>query len=73
MITSVEPKVDLTARYSIKETCSLLGIHRNTLRAYVSADYIRPLQRSRPAAMRMNVPRLRFLGSEILRFWRAFA
>lgn len=68
MLTSVEPSLDLRGRYSIKETCSFLGIHRHTLRAYVKAGYIHPL-------FNLGVngfPRQRFLGSEILRFWKAF-
>lgn len=72
MITSTEPKLDTNGRYSIAETCELLGIHRNTLSAYVKADYIRPMTRKRTTAMQSSAPRPRFLGSEILRFWRTF-
>ncbi len=71
MITSVEPVVDKAGRYSIKETSSLLGIHRHTLRAYVQAGLIHPV--CSRAALRMGMPRQRFLGAEIVRFWRSFA
>lgn len=63
MITSIEPSVNPTARYTINETCSILGIHRNTLRAYVNAGYIRTTAK---------VHGQRFKGTEILRFWKAF-
>ena len=34
MITSIEPVVSLIGRYTVKETCKLSGIHRNSLRKY---------------------------------------
>lgn len=71
MLTSVEPVVNQAGRYTIKETSELLGIDRHTLRAYVKAGWIHPIFKKRPKAM--NVPRQRFLGSEITRFWRSFA
>ena len=70
MVTSVEPVVNQAGRYTIKETSDLLGIDRSTLRVYVKAGLIRPIFKRNP--VRMNVPRQRFLGSEIIRFWRAF-
>lgn len=33
-MTSEEPQVSQTGRYSINETAELLGIHRNSLRTY---------------------------------------
>ena len=63
MVTSVQPDICPTARYTISETCSLLGIHRNTLRSYVNAGYIKTIQK---------VHGKRFKGSEILRFWNTF-
>lgn len=63
MITSEEPKVNPTARYTIGETCVILGIHRNTLRSYVRAGYIKNVQKLHGQ---------RFKGSEISRFWHAF-
>ena len=70
MVTSVEPVVNQAGRYTIKETSELLGIHRHTLRSYVKAGLIRPVFKKNVKAM--NVPRQRFLGSEIIRFWRSF-
>ena len=63
MVTSVQPNISPTARYTISETCELLGIHRNTLRSYVNAGYIKTIQK---------VNGKRFKGSEILRFWNTF-
>ena len=63
MITSEQPQVNPTARYTIKETCSILCIHRNTLRAYMKLGYIKPT---------LGATRLRFKGAEILRFWNVF-
>ena len=70
MIVSEEPEVKLTGKYSIKETSSVLGIHRHTLRAYVKAGYIRPTYSKK--TMFNCAPRQRFLGAEILRFWKTF-
>ncbi len=63
MITSVEPRVNPTERYTISQTCNLLGIHRNTLRSYVNAGYIKSIQK---------IHGQRFKGTEILRFWNSF-
>lgn len=63
MVTSTMPNVIPTSRYTIKETCAILGVHRNTLRAYVRAGYIR-------CSVKQNGKR--FTGTEILRFWNAF-
>lgn len=67
MITSIEPAVNPAGKYTIKETCTFLGIHRNTLRSYVKAGHIRPIPK------RQNVLQQRFKGLEILRFWNAYA
>lgn len=37
MITSEEPTVSSTGRYTVTQTCEILGIHRNTLREYTSS------------------------------------
>jgi len=66
MITSLEPKVVANAKYTINETCELLGIHRNTLRSYVKAGYIKPILTKR------SIGNQRFKGVEILRFWNLF-
>jgi predicted site-specific integrase-resolvase len=70
MITSIEPQLNANGRYTVKETSALLGIDRHTLSRYVKAGYIRPIFKRKP--IQMNKPRIRFLGSEITRFWRAF-
>ena len=70
MVTSIEPDVNPMGRYTVGETSEKLGIHRHTLRSYVRAGYIRPIFKRNPVYV--NKPRIRFLGSEILRFWRAF-
>lgn len=64
MITSVEPRVSLTGRYSIKETCKALSISRETLRRYTYAGHIR-------CGFRKNNAQKFYLGSEIIRFWKA--
>ena len=66
MVTSIEPKLNPAGKYTISETCGFLGIHRNTLRAYVKAGMIRPVPK------KQNVLQQRFRGLEILRFWNAF-
>lgn len=63
MITSEQPSVTPTAKYTIAQTCTLLGIHRNTLRSYVNAGYIKAIQKAHG---------LRFKGTEIIRFWNSF-
>ena len=40
-MVAAEPKVDPSSRYSIKQTCELLGVHRNTLRAYTKGHFIK--------------------------------
>ncbi len=50
--------------YTIAETCELLDIHRDTLRKYTFAGSIR-------CGFRRCNGRKFYLGSEILRFWKA--
>lgn len=64
MITSIEPQVAPTGRYSIVDTCKLLGIHRNTLRLYTQAGLIK-------CGFRRCSGKKFYAGTEILRFWRA--
>lgn len=64
MITSKEPDVSATGRYSIGETCAALGIHRNTLCRYTEQGLIK-------CGFRRATARKFYLGQEILRFWRA--
>ena len=37
---ATEPQIIATARYSISQTCELLGIHRDTLRLYTDKQRI---------------------------------
>lgn len=64
MVTSVEPQVSLTGRYSVKQTCEALGIHRNTLRRYTDEGYIK-------CGFRRETARKFYPGQEILRFWKS--
>lgn len=64
-----EPKVALSGRYSINETCALLGIHRDSLHKYTHSTFeIKCGWRKRGGRLVKY-----YLGSEILRFWRANA
>ena len=65
-MTAIEPQVALNGRYSIGETCSLLGIHRDTLRSYTDTERIIK------CGFRKIGNRLvkYYLGCEILRFWK---
>lgn len=64
MITATEPKVSADGRYSVTQTCAVLGIHRNTLHKYTDSGLIR-------CGYRRESARKFYKGSEILRFWRA--
>lgn len=64
MITTEEPKVSLTGRYSVMQTSQALGIHRNTLQKYTDCGFIK-------CRFRRNTKQKFYLGSEIMRFWQA--
>ena len=64
MITSVEPVVSETGRYSVTETIKKLGIPRNTLRKNTVRGWIK-------CGYRKAAAREFYCVSEILRFWRA--
>lgn len=64
MITSIEPDVRPMGRYSVNETCALLGIHRITLRKYTALGYITPL------ANKPGIRSVRYPGREISRCWK---
>ena len=64
MVTSIEPKVARTGRYTVKQTCECLGIHRNTLRRYTDEGHIK-------CSFRRENARKIYLGKEILRFWNS--
>ena len=64
-MTSVRPDVRPEERYSVNETCALLGVKsRNTLKAWVRSGYIKQ-------GIRRTNGRPFFLGSEILKCWSA--
>lgn len=64
MVTAIEPKVAPTGRYTVKQTCECLGIHRNTLRRYTDEGHIK-------CSFRRETARKIYLGKEILRFWNS--
>ena len=64
MMVNYEPKAALNSRYTIEEAAELLGIHHNTLLRYVKQGLLR-------CGFRRNNRRKFFLGSEIIRFWKA--
>jgi predicted site-specific integrase-resolvase len=65
MITAIEPKVSDTGKYSVSQTCELLGIHRNTLRKYTLSGTIR-------CKFHKKNFRKFYTGQEIIKFWRTF-
>lgn len=64
MMTSIEPKVEASGRYTVGQASEALGIHRNTLRNYTEQGLIK-------CGFRKQTARKFYLGSEILKFWRA--
>lgn len=66
-MSSAKPEVCNDGRYTVKQTCELLGIKsRNTLRSYVAQGLIKEGRR------RTN-DRPFYLGSEIIKCWAAIA
>ena len=59
-----EPKVILTARYELRDASRLLGIHKSTLLNWTKQGFIK-------AGVRKVNGRRCWLGSELLRCWRA--
>ena len=64
MITATEPRVAADGRYSVSQTCTALGIHRNTLHRYTELGLIK-------CGFRRETARKFYKGSEIVRFRRA--
>lgn len=62
-VTSNEPKVIATSRYSINETCELLGITRKTLQKYTMFGLIK-------CGLRKATMKKFYTGLEIMKFWR---
>ena len=63
-MVNYEPLVSRNTRYTIDETCCLLGIHRHTLRRYSKQGKIKFGIRGADSCKF-------YLGKEILRFWNA--
>ena len=61
-MVSVRPNPDAAGRYSISETCAMLGLHRNTLRRYTEAGAIKPKYDK-------DNGRKTYSGLEIIKFW----
>ena len=61
-MVAIQPKTSPSGRYSVNETCQLLGIHRNTLRRYTEQGDI-------VCGYRGNMKKF-YTGLEIVRFWR---
>lgn len=62
----VAPEIIPTRRYTISEVCSMLGIHRNSLRRYTNDGDIKCIFRKAGSRMKPL-----YEGKEILKFWRA--
>lgn len=62
-VTSNESKVIATSRYSINETCELLGITRKTLQKYTMFGLIK-------CGFRKATMKKFYTGLEIMKFWR---
>lgn len=63
-MTAIEPNINATGRYSIGEASALLGMHRNTLRKYTEQGLIK-------CGYRKATARKFYMGSELLRLWKA--
>lgn len=57
-----KPDVKKNARYNVKETAKLLGIHRNTLQNHTDKGHI-------TAHIHKATGRKFYTGEEIVRFW----
>lgn len=64
MMTAIQPDVKPLGRYSGKDTCTMLGIHPNTMRKYVLKGYIMPLPKKN------GVKEVRYKGSDIIKLWK---
>ena len=61
-MVNMQPDVRPAGRYTVKETCEKLGIHRNTLLNYTNTGLIR-------CAFGKRTLRKYYTGIEIIRFW----
>ena len=63
-MVSIYPDLPENGRYSVLETASILGIHRDTLRRHAEAGLIK-------FGLRRTNMRKFYLGREINRYWKA--
>lgn len=63
-MTPTRPNVYENGKYSVSETCQILGIHRNTLASYTSKGAIKCTFR------RVNARKV-YSGAQILALWGA--
>lgn len=64
-MTAEKPNISSDGRYSIRETCEILGIHRDTLYRYTHVT----CEIKCGIVMRGGKSRKFYFGREILRFW----
>ena len=64
MMVATEPRVSENGRYSLREACELLGVHKTTMIRWVKEGKIR-------YGIRRSNYRKFYLGRELVRFWRA--
>lgn len=62
MLTGAKPQVVECDRYSISETCKLLGICRHTLTKYTEQGKIHPTMH--------DTCKIFYTGKDILNFWK---
>ena len=60
---ATEPQVADGGRYSVTQTCAVLGIHRNTLERYRRAGVIK-------CGWRITTKRKYYEGRQIRKLWR---
>lgn len=63
-MTTTRPHVALDGHYSISETASLLGVHRNTIRRWIDSGYMK--EKSYRHSKRPFV-----VGTEIIKIFNA--
>lgn len=64
-MTPALPTIAMDGKYSITQTCAILGIHRDTLRKYTDSGEIR-------CGVRRSTGKKFYLGSDIFKFFNAY-
>ncbi len=57
-----QPNVNPTGRYSVTDTCRLLGIHRNTLLKHTKIGHIKVMKNK-------TTKKKIYVGQAIIEFW----